>query len=168
MKWFKKSGFVCGVCGQSHEGLLQAYGYQLPDVVWTEPVEVRQALLDWSTDICFYRERWFLRGVLEVPFQFQAGEFGWGVWAEVGEETMARFHAYYEGGAPRGAREPGIVANAIPAHLDSVGLPVELEFGPLDKRPLFFMAEGNDHPLAIEQRAGITAERYHEILGLLR
>jgi len=170
MKWFRRKeaeGYVCRVCGKVHGEMPTDYGWQLPDILWKEPSEVRQQHLDWSTDVSYFDGRWFLRGVLEVPFRFQPGRFGFGVWAEVSEETMSRYRAHWEGRANISGRDPGILANQLSPYPESLGLPVEVEFGPPELRPLIFVAEGSEHLLAREQRDGISEERYHEIVNLV-
>lgn len=170
MSWFKRrkaEPYTCRVCGRSHEGQPTDYGYLLPDVVWNEPPEVRQAHLDWATDVCSYQGRWFLRGVLEISFRFEPGRFGWGAWIEVSEETIARFREHYGEKADHSAREPGMLANRLPVYADTLGLPAEVQFGPLHLRPLLFLPESVEHLLATDQREGIDEARYHEILGAI-
>lgn len=61
-------------------------------------------------------------------------------------------------------REPGSLACSIPLHEETLGLPVEVQFGPGDKRPLIFLAARSNHPLAEEQRTGMDEETYHRVL----
>ena len=79
--------WVCPHCGGTHTGLPTDYGWRLPDEVWALGEEARQAHLDWWTEACCHEGRWFLRGVLYVPFTFSDGRWGWGCWAEVSEST---------------------------------------------------------------------------------
>lgn len=165
MKWFgRKRGpeFVCGVCGKAHSGLLADYGYSLPDAAWAESAEDRQAMLDWSTDVCYHRGNWFLRGVLEVPLDCEPGRFRWGIWAEVSEEMMGRYQAVFDQDGSDQPREPGRIANQIATYPETLGLEIEVQFGPPDMRPTFHGAG----PEAIfqEQRNGIDCPRYQQIL----
>jgi hypothetical protein len=162
-----KKNFVCATCGRTHAGPVTDYGFQLPDVVWEQPAEERQRHLDWSTDICFFNGRWYLRGLLEVPIRCEPWRFGWGVWAEVSEQVMAVHAAHHRDGNPQTAAELGTMANAIPAYPDAFDLPLEISFGNADMRPLFTCAQRSEHLLAVEQREGITEARYHEILSLI-
>ncbi|MFN7455273.1 MAG: DUF2199 domain-containing protein, partial [Pseudobdellovibrionaceae bacterium] len=79
--------WVCPHCGGTHAGLPTDYGWQLPDEVWALDEETRQAHLDWWTEACCHEGRWFIRGVLYLPFTFSDGRWGWGCWAEVSEST---------------------------------------------------------------------------------
>lgn len=157
----------CRVCGTEHVGMPTDYGWMLPDEVWALGDEARKAHLEWSTDVCYYEGRWFLRGVLEVPFRFATGRWGWGCWAEVRQSDVERL---WELGDEDGSDEPakaGQLACAIPGHPDSVGLPVWVQFGPADKRPLLHFPTDCQHPLAAAQRTGIDESAYHDILDLI-
>jgi len=137
----------------------------LPDAAWNQPDEQRQALLDWSTDISFFEGKWFIRGLLGIPFQFQSGRFGWGVWAEVSEETMGRYHAHYHADQIQAATEYGLLANALPEYENTIGLPIATQFGAIELRPVFFVQGSTNHLLLTEQQLGMTATRYHEIVS---
>lgn len=166
MRIRRRERFVCRTCGGTHEGLPTDCGSLLPELVWNAGPEVRDACLSWSTDLCFHEGRWYLRGVLEVPFTFQPGRWGWGVWAEVSEETIARFRAVFGTDGSHLPRESGVLANPIAAYEDTLGLPLEIQFIQADKRPLLYLPEGVDHPLAHDQRNGYDDARYHAILAL--
>lgn len=168
MKWFRRkheSEFVCSVCGKVHPGLLADYGYSLPDAAWAESAEDRQAMLDWSTDVCYHADKWYLRGILAIPISSDPGQFAWGIWAEVTEETMGRYQAVFEQDGSDQPRELGFIANAIPAYPESLGLEIEIQFGPPDKRPTFYGA--GSELIFQEQRSGIDYARYHEILSVV-
>lgn len=168
MNWFKKKPskpeWVCRTCGQTHAEDPTDYGYSLPDEVWELGEEERQKHLDWATDLCVYDGRYFLRGVLEVPFQFREGRFGWGIWAEVSKDTFDTFHQYFEVDGSHAPREPGTIASLIPVHPDSVGLPLEVQFGPCELRPLFYVKTRPKHPLQGEQEDGLSEVDYHRYL----
>jgi hypothetical protein len=167
LNWFKRkqpSGFYCRVCGKSHHKLPTDYGYSLPDIVWELEPDTRQAHLDWSTDLCYFEGRWFLRGVLQMPFQFQTGWFGWGIWVEVSEEAIGRFRAVFNTDGSGCTRETGLVANQFPGNTDSLLLKVEVQFGLPQNRPLIYFVEECQHDLAQLQRSGLNEAKYHEIL----
>lgn len=174
MWWRKKAresspedGWFCRVCGQNHTEMPTDFGWLLPDEVWALGEEARQQHLDWATDVCHHEGRWYLRGVLEVPFTFTSGRWGWGCWAEVSQPSVERL---WELGDEDGSNEPakpGTLACVIPGHPDSMGLPVLVQFGPADKRPLIYLAPDCEHPLAVKQRSGIDEAAYHAILDLV-
>lgn len=167
MQWFRRKGpdpQVCPTCGKAHVGLLTDFSYVLPDVVWALPLEERQPHLDWSTDLCVFENRWYIRGVFETPFRFETGRFGWGVWVEVSEATMARYHQTWEIDGSSEPRHPATLANRISFFGNGMAVPVEIQFGPANQRPLFFALSDSSHPLAVAQREGLSHGEYHAIL----
>ena len=170
MKWFRRQreeSFACQVCGKVHTTYPTDFGWMLPDIVWKEDAENRQKHLDWSTDICYFREKWYLRGVLEVPFQFSQGCFGWGIWAEVNEQAMAELRGTFDADGSHLPREQGVIACQIPNYSGVLGLPVEIQFGPSNLRPLFYLPANLEHPLAVHHRKGMSEREYHDVLGII-
>lgn len=171
MKFFqrkkKTSGLFCPTCGHSHEGQPTNLGFLLPDVIFQLDDEERQKHLDYSSEVAFLEDKTYIRGVLQVPFTFSDNCFGWGIWAEISAQTYEEFLAHYENDSPRTDRFPGFAANSTVANPDLLGTPLEVEFGAIELRPLFFLPADSQHPLANEQHNGIDANRYHEILSLI-
>ena len=78
------TSFTCACCGQEHPGLPADYGYSLPDEVFALSYLERYRRSRSNADLCTLDdERFFLRGVLAVPFVGSEQEFGWGLWVEV-------------------------------------------------------------------------------------
>jgi hypothetical protein len=116
-----------------------------------------------------FEGRWFIRGVLQTPFKFADFRFAWGLWAEVSENTVAAYGEDFDRDGSHLPCEPGRIANELPAiYPSSVGLEVRIQFGPADKRPTLALLPDCPHPLACEQREGLSIERYHEILAAIR
>jgi hypothetical protein len=160
------SGFECATCGESHDGLPTDRGFTLPDEVWAIPEEERGERAKFDSDLCRLGERYFFRGVLFVPFNEQAGEFGWGVWVEVSEDAFQRYVALYDADGRSEPPVSGTIANDIPTYPATLGLPVRVQFQTSSSRPIFLLAEDNEHPLAVEQAKGMSHRRYHEILAV--
>ena len=160
----KGETWVCGVCGETHSDLPHDFGWQLPDELWILPEKERQEKLEWSTDLAYHDGRWFVRGVLFVPINDGGRRWGWGIWAEIDETAMNIAYYNFTEDASDAPLQPGTIANKIPGFEDSVGQQIIIRFGTADVRPLFFFPEDSQHPLAVEQREGISIERYHEIL----
>jgi len=165
--WQKKNrdAWVCRVCGQSHEDSPTDFGWLLPDEIWELGPEVQQEKLDWATDVCFHGDRWFLRGVLEIPFTFRADRWGWGVWVEVEQAVVGKLWALGDRDGSNEPRETGVLATRIPVYPNSVGQPVEVQFGPAEKRPLLHLPPECEHEIAIEQRNGMDEDAYHRTLA---
>lgn len=156
--------FRCELCGQDHEGLLTDYGFKLPDEVWAIPETERAAQARCTEDLCQLAERYFIRGVLLVPFAQRPGHFGWGVWLEVDADAFQRYLEVYEIDASGEPMASGRLANGIPAYANSKGLPASVKFGTASERPTFWFSPDAAHAGAREQRDGIDDRRYHEIL----
>jgi hypothetical protein len=160
---------VCAHCGTTHEGLLTDSGFKLPDDVWSIPEPLRAARANFNTDLCKLDDRYFLRGILYVPFTERAGEFGWGVWSEVDETTFSRYVELYNVDAS--ADEPlasGTLANALPCYRDAIAEPLSIRFGSSNARPEFFTLPESQTSLARDRSNGMGEDRYHEILVALR
>lgn len=158
------SHFTCACCGETHEGLLTNFGFQLPGVVWDIPPDQRKESAHFNDDLCEYQKRCFIRGVLPVPFLDTDGYFGWGVWAEV---DRAVFKRYLELFRADGSAEPlhaGKLANSLPVYAGSLDAPLQIQFHDAKKRPTFTLLAEDHSPLALEQRNGINSARYHQIL----
>jgi hypothetical protein len=156
--------FVCGVCGESHEGLPTDTAFTLPDEVWALPVEERSTRAKWTEDLCQFGERYFIRCLLPIPFTDQAGYYGWGVWAQVEWSIFQKYLELYD---QDGTKEPsvfGLLANQIPTYAQTLGLPVRIQFEKSTERPTVQFAASQDHELAREFITGISYARYHEIL----
>lgn len=165
--WRKEESFVCPTCGKHHDGLPTDYGYQLPDRLWALSPEERQAHLDWSTDVAFLQGSWFIRGVLELPFRFAEGRFGWGVWAEVPESVVQALYAFDRGEPAPEVPQHGRLATDVIGYPPTGGLSLRIEFPDPVLRPLFTLEPDCLHPLALRQRDGLDSAEYHEILDAI-
>lgn len=158
------ASYTCSICGKSHGGLPTDYAYKLPDDVWAMPEQEREVHAKWSSDLCRLGNRFFIRCILFVPFTERAGEFGWGVWAEVSEPVFQRYLQVYEHDATGEPEATGLLANTAPAYPQVVGAPVLIKFGSSTERPSVRFPPSASHPFAHEQRNGINEARYHEVL----
>ena len=110
----------------------------------------------------------FVRGLIEIPVT-GGGTFAWNVWVSLSETTFARAHELWD--EPRRAKEPpafGWLSTEIPVYArPTVDLKTRVHTREPSVRP-YVELEPTDHPLAVEQRTGITPERVHEIAALAR
>jgi hypothetical protein len=158
------TSFVCSTCGNTHEGLPTDFGWPLPDEVWAIPEAERPTRAKFDSDRCQLGERFFIRCVLALPFTEQPGHFAWGVWAEILPSDFWRYIELYE---KDGRAEPtitGSIANAIPGYNSTVGLAVQVQLQDERSRPSLRVVDVG-HPLSVEQLAGISNHRYHDILA---
>jgi hypothetical protein len=156
--------FVCRVCGQTHAGLPTDTAFKLPDEVWAIPEPQRSERAKFTADLCRFDGRYFIRCILVLPFTETGGDFAWGVWAEIAWPIFERYLSLYETDASAEPRHPGKLANALPTYDATLGLDVLLQFGRSKDRPAIHLPATDQSQLAREQRHGIDAARYHDIL----
>jgi hypothetical protein len=162
---FSKKAFVCPQCGRTHEGQRRDVAFALPDAVWALEAEERQRHLDWSTDICYFESTWFIRGILNVPLDFEDSALCWGVWASVEEPVITAYKQVFSSDGSSCPPEIGFLANSIPGYPETTGLALKIQFGTSTQRPIFTVDPSVDHLLGQEQRDGISCTRVSELLA---
>ena len=158
------NSFVCATCGETHEGMPTDYGWKMPDVLWDIPEERRSIEAKFNADLCRLGDRFFIRAVLQLPFNEQPGFYAWGPWVELSEQDFDRYVELYD---KDGSGEPmlqGVLANELPLYPSTLGLPVMVQLRDSTNRPTLHVGTASDHPLAAEQSQGIDNQRYHQIL----
>lgn len=159
------SSYICSCCGESLEGLPTDFGYRLPDEVFSLTYLEKYERTRHNADLCTLDgNRFFLRGLLRVPFTHMDGYFGWGVWAEVDRET----HDFYlrNFSVDNSAAKPafGRLANGIPAAPELGAEALEIHFQDESSRPEFRLLPHSSSKLAQEQHVGIDAGGHHAYL----
>jgi hypothetical protein len=118
-----------------------------------------------SSDQCVIKGRhFFIRGLIEIPVIGSQDVFSWGVWVSLSRDNFARALEVWntEG---REAEKPYFGWLSTELALYSPGttnLKTNAHTRPVGKRP-FIELEPTNHPLAVEQRTGITQDRVREI-----
>jgi hypothetical protein len=159
-----ESGFWCRVCGGRHEELPLSYSVKAPLAVRAIPAEEMESRLVITPDQCVIDGRdFYLRGRIPVPMTWLEEPFIWGVWVEVSPKTFIRSNEMW---AVEGReREPafqGWLNTEIPLYGDTINLEVSVQTQRVGERPRFTVVD-QAHPLAIEQRDGISLRRLEEI-----
>ncbi len=106
----------------------------------------------------------FARARLVLPITDTGDEFDWGVRVSVSEQNFDRISAVWE--KPERVEEPpyfGWLATELPLYEPTtLNLKTHLRTQSVGSRPLVEL-EPTDHPLAVEQRTGITLARVQSI-----
>jgi hypothetical protein len=157
-------GYSCKSCGEFHLGLPLSYGAQAP-VYWDSiPAEERQQRGELSSDQCVIDDEYFfVLGRLEIPVIGETEPFSWNVWVSLSETSFVRIRELLMTHGRE--REPpyfGWLSTSLPCYPDTLNLKTHLHTRPIGERP-FVELEGTGHPLAVEQRNGITMQRVQEI-----
>jgi hypothetical protein len=161
--------FVCRSCGDTHAGLPLAYTALAPAYVdaMDDDERVRRVVID--GELCVVDDRhFFVRARLLVPILDHDDAFEWGVWASLSESNYRRTVDVWS--TPGREAEPpyfGWLSTALPEYSPTtLNLKCMVHTQPLSVRPTVEL-EPTDHPLAIEQRRGISFERVRVIAGRL-
>ena len=117
-----------------------------------------------SEDFCVLRgEHYFVRCVFDIPVHGMEEKFGFGLWSTL---SRRNFDLYVDG-FDDGRYEDlgpwtGWFSNRIATFEDALNQPCWVH-PQLDRQRPVISLEDDDHPLAIAQREGISAERVLEI-----
>jgi hypothetical protein len=164
-------GYTCNTCGQFHEGLPFSYGSPAPDIVFSmnEKEQKRRVLL--SSDQCevkgqklFNEKHYFIFGNIDIPIIDSKEIFRWSVWVSLSKTNYERSSKLWN--TEGREKEPpyfGWLSTSLPIYYPStINLKTNVHTNPVGVRP-FIELEPTDHPLAVEQRNGITVARIQEI-----
>lgn len=117
-----------------------------------------------SEDLCVIDGKNFLvRAVLIIPVQELEEDFGFGCWSTLSRENFERYVADFDTGSDPDA-EPwsGWLCNQLADYVETDPVAVWVKPRPDRQRPLLWVMD-DDHPLAIAQDEGISAERVLEV-----
>jgi hypothetical protein len=157
-------GYTCRTCGEFHAEVALCYGAEAP-VYWEAiPEAERNDRGELSSDQCIIDdEHFFILGRLLIPIHDNSEPFCWLVWVSLSERNFSRAHELWR--APGREDEPpyfGWLSTQLPCYPDTVNLKTNVHTSPVGERPSIEL-EPTDHPLAIEQRNGITMQRVYEL-----
>jgi hypothetical protein len=154
--------FRCVTCGEEHDGLPDL-GMLAPDPYVDVPEAERAVRTTCTPDRCTVRgddgEHYFIRGVILIPVHGQDEPFGIGAWVSQSKANFERYAANEE-------HDPtfGWLVNRMAHYEQSTFLlKTRVHFRPGNQRPTIEL-EPTEHPLAVDQRTGISIERAWEIV----
>lgn len=163
-----KHAWTCGCCGKQFNTLPLDYARKAPDHWFQIPENERESRTKLSADVCIIDDKdLFVRGCLEIPIIGQDDCFSWGVWVSVSKQSFVRIHELWDSSDVE--NEPpmfGWLCNNISIYPATLGLKTNLHLRDGGRRPSIEL-EPTDHPLAVEQRTGISIERVEEIAAAL-
>jgi hypothetical protein len=154
--------WTCPCCEQKFFRLPLAYAFSEPDAWRAIPPQQQSHRGVIGSDSCTFDGRHFIRGRVVIPVS-DTSDFVWGAWAEVSKESFARFGSLWDAKVREHEPSmPGILANDIQLYPTTLGLTCSIRMQNDGRRP-HFVIEAQDHPLAQEQRSGITLEHVMKI-----
>jgi|SRR5215475_4126123 len=161
--------WVCSRCRTIHEGVFDI-AYDRP-ALWSgddeaspnSAVATSRSIL--SEDFCVIKdEHYFVRCVLEIPILGVDDErFGFGVWSTLSRQNFIVYMDTFDSG-DQGKLGPwfGWFSNRLRGYPDTANLTCQVHPRDGRQRPSIEL-EPTGHPLAIEQRNGITFDRLLDI-----
>ena len=117
-----------------------------------------------SSDQCVIRGHYFVKGLIEIPVIDSDEVFSWGVWVSLSRENFSRAGDLWNRPG-REAERPyfGWLTTDLPVYSPTtLNLKTHVHTRPLGERP-YIELEPTGHPLAVEQRTGITLDRVREV-----
>ena len=159
--------FKCTSCDEIHEGM-PTFGAKAPLSYFEVPEEERSARCDLGSDDCIIDgKHFFVRGCIDIPVHGQDDAFTWGVWVSLSQESHLKWIEYF-GKEKRAHIGPffGWLNSRLKPYPDTVNLKTRVHLRDNGMRPHIEL-EPTAHPLAVEQREGISVERLAEIYSLM-
>ena len=155
--------FVCAVCGEVHKGM-PAFHAPAPVSYYLVPEAERAERCVLGTDDCIIDDdKFFVHGRIEIPIHGQSDPFVWGVWVSLSEASYYQWGENFEV-EKRAHIGPffGWLNTQLAPYPDTVALKTRVHLRNDWLRP-YIELEPTDHPLAVEQREGMSAARAAEI-----
>ena len=169
-------GFACAICGRFHGTLPMCYGPAAPEL-WNQMVKSGHLAQRWlhrlrqffgwrelSADQCVIdNKHFFVLGRIEIPVVGCEEPFVWLAWVSLSEKNFSRASELWC--TVGRENEPacfGWLSSALPYEPSTLNLKVNLHTRPVGERP-FIELEPTEHPLAVEQRHGISLARVQQI-----
>lgn len=160
--------FTCKTCGKEHAGPPLVYGMEAPAWLYTIPEEERRKRAVLTSDQCIIDDKqFFILGRVEIPIIGREETFCWLSWVSLSEQNYDRACELWS--VPGRENEPpyfGWLSSALPYEPTTIGLKTRVHTRPVGQRP-FIELERTNHPLAIDQRVGVTFERVCEIAEVM-
>ena len=159
--------YRCSTCGAEHEGPPLSYFAAAPAPWYAIPAEERERRASLHDEWCVIDgEHHFVKGNIRIPVLDGPDgleHFDWTVWVSLSATNFSRTKELWH--TPGREAEPpyfGWLSTLLPAYPSAGSLKTMVHTQPVGVRPLIEL-EPTDHPLAIEQRQGITMARVQEI-----
>ncbi|MGA2275874.1 MAG: DUF2199 domain-containing protein [Bryobacteraceae bacterium] len=156
--------FQCSCCGESLYGPPLAWHFDAPDAWLSLPTGDREKRGELSSDQCVIDgQHFFIRGLVEIPTLDGDGPFAWGIWVSLSNANFERACELWQD--PERVNEPayfGWFCNSVPGYPETLHLKTAVHSRDVGLRP-YVELEATDHPLAVEQRNGITRARVRQI-----
>jgi hypothetical protein len=158
--------WTCSRCGEVHQST-PGYSFGAP-WPWYGIPEHQRHDCELSDNFCaLFDQDFFVRGCIEIPVLGGGDPLIWGVWVSLSKENFERQKKMLSN--PARIDEPpqfGWLCSRIQVFPDTLLLKTRVHSRPVGTRP-YIELEPTQHPIAVEQRNGISQERVREIAELM-
>lgn len=160
--------YTCSSCDTVHEEPPFSYYSPAPAQWQALPVPERDARSLLTDETCeIDNQHFFVRGRIQIPVLDADRHFEWDVWVTLSRQSYERTLELWR--QPGRESEPpyfGWLQTRLPYSPLTINLKTHVHTQPVGERPLIEL-EPTCHPLAVEQREGITLARVHAIAAMV-
>ncbi|HEX7288054.1 MAG TPA: DUF2199 domain-containing protein [Candidatus Angelobacter sp.] len=164
-------GFRCEICEQFHAGQYLSFASDCPGPYAALSNDDKKASAQFGSDQCVIDDnQYYIRGLIELPIIGLDEVFLWGAWARIWQKDYEELSLCWDtpGREKRiGPFKARLANNVLGYSPDTLNLKCTVHIQAVDVRPHFVMDEP-DHPLAIDQRRGISLLHVRRIASLVR
>jgi hypothetical protein len=147
---------------------MPAFGNDAPLNCYAVPIEERAKRCRLGTHDCVIdADSYFVRGVIEISVHGESEPFTWDVWVSLSKASYEQWLEIFPA-EMRSHVGPffGWLNASLRPYPDTINLKTRVHLRNGGVRP-FIELEPTDHPLAIELREGISAQRLAELYVLM-
>lgn len=154
----------CKVCNCDLGLVPMCFGSSSPALMMVPEAEYHDRVEENDDQCIIDGEQFFLRGHIELPLIDLEEVFIWSVWVSLSKQSFDQIRKHWETEG-RETNEPyfGWLMTNLPCYPETLHLKTSVQSQSVGHVPLITL-EPNEHPLALEQKSGITMERVHEII----
>jgi hypothetical protein len=160
--------WTCSCCGRQFDDLPLDWNTDAPVPYLDIPEAERAARAELADNFCTIDgDAFYIRGLIEIPIIGQAGRLAFGVWGSLSAASMGKVSEVWE--RPDRAEAGPFFAwlcSALPLYPNTLLLKARVHLRAPPTVP-YVELEPTDHPLAVEQRHGVTLARVVEIAEAL-
>lgn len=161
------TGYRCRRCGEWHDELPFTYHAAAP-AYWSSERAADPGSVLGEEQCVIEPDQFFVRGLVPLPVTDDERDFEWGAWASLSQDSFERMSAVWE--QPGRERERpvfGWLATELSVYVPSTSnLKTIVHTQPVGLRPLIEL-EPTEHPLAVDQREGVSLARVQKFAELL-
>ena len=161
--------WTCAVCGAAHEGIPLDWAFAAP-AHWDPERDVADGSLD--SDLCVVPNEsgefdYYVRGLIEIPIidtgRLEERYFGIGAWVSLSAQNFKWYVDHPEADdLAQGGPWFGWLSNSVPVYPQTLNLKTNVYLRGDRWRPRLEV-QPSDHPLALDQRNGITISHAREL-----